>query len=148
MGNGARKLLWKPVERAGLVHQLPQLGDAQTPERWILGTTLWRERAIRSNARGRISTIHSAYYYYYLDMHTHGEAQIRTAVVVERDWIADAYVVTRSLVTATGATLAVERSEWPVALYDAGDVEELVYGLLRPGGAAGGVDATPTLRVG
>lgn len=63
-------------------------------------------------------------------MHITEAPDHRQALVVERDWVADQWVVTRSVSATDGRVLAVTRSEYPCDLFDATDVEEIVYGLL------------------
>lgn len=61
-------------------------------------------------------------------MHTSPRADHRHAVVVERDWINDCWVVTRSTVAADGSQIACVRSEYPCEVYTAAEVETIVHG--------------------
>lgn len=85
---------------------------------------------MRSGAPRAKSTIHRPYYHYYLDMHP--STALRAAVVVEIDWVADAYRITRSLSDPDGSVLASTTTMLPRALWSAEDVLVLLYGPVEP----------------
>lgn len=72
-----------------------------------------------------ISTIHSTYYYYYLDMHTSDQSR-SLAIVVRRDWITGSYVANIRVLDARDGIID-EHEQVYGPLWEAYQVEASVF---------------------
>lgn len=63
-------------------------------------------------------------------MHPSETQVLRPSLVVERDWVADEWVVTAAQSDADGLVVATVVNRYPTALWSASDLADLVFGVL------------------